>query len=536
MDVLAAVEASGDEHLKEKFQCAVGAVQRTFDLFGQAAVAFSFNGGKDSTVLLHILRVAVALAGKCDAAEEPDAAAARQQSNAAAGTSGTQPHSGLGAVRTFIFKRRDDFPEILAFVRAMNTRYSLRLEELEGDFRVGLAGLIRRSGIKAIVLGTRRRDPNAEGQDAFCPSSAGWPPFMRVNPVLDWGYGDVWALLRAARLPYCALYDRGFTSIGSVTNTRPNSALCKEDGSFAPAHMLADARLERAGRAASPDVELERRRSDAGARGRPSATRTAALVVVGDEILAARVDDVNTRFLCRELRALGWRVCKAELVPDEVDAIAAAVRAASDAADVAITSGGLGPTPDDVTMAGVAAALGHPLGRDCDLEARLRDYFGPDITRAHLKMAEAPVAETAILELEPQDGRTSAFPVVRARNVYVLPGVPELLRQKWQAVRAELAAGSALAPFRSVSLRLAPTDEAAVAPALEALHSEFDGGVAVGSYPVSGQADGAGLVLSLEGKDARQLEAASSRLASELPAGTRLVSMQHDAACLDRLR
>ena len=68
----------------------------------------------------------------------------------------------------------------------------------------------------------RRGDPNAEGQDAFCPSSAGWPPFMRVNPVLGWGYGDVWALLRAARLPYCALYDRGFTSIGSVTNTRPN--------------------------------------------------------------------------------------------------------------------------------------------------------------------------------------------------------------------------------------------------------------------------------------------------------------------------
>ena len=56
----------------------------------------------------------------------------------------------------------------------------------------------------------------------FCPSSAGWPPFLRVNPVLDWGYGDVWALLRAAHLPYCALYDRGFTSIGSVTNTQPN--------------------------------------------------------------------------------------------------------------------------------------------------------------------------------------------------------------------------------------------------------------------------------------------------------------------------
>jgi hypothetical protein len=196
-------------------------------------------------------------------------------------------------VRTFIFEQRNDFPEILAFVRGMDARYGLRLEELQGDFRAGLASLIRRSGVKAIVLGTRRRrprprpgrawapqhpvvapvsaapepvaarpigwdaltgvccllsmrrarlsgtahgtqlagpdaararrgDPNAEGQDLFCPSSAGWPAFMRVNPVLDWGYADVWALLRAAAVPYCALYDRGFTSIGSTADTRPN--------------------------------------------------------------------------------------------------------------------------------------------------------------------------------------------------------------------------------------------------------------------------------------------------------------------------
>ena len=63
-------------------------------------------------------------------------------------------------MRTFIFERRDDFPEILDFVRAMDGRYGLRLEELEGDFRAGLAGLIRRSGVKAIVLGTRRRNPS----------------------------------------------------------------------------------------------------------------------------------------------------------------------------------------------------------------------------------------------------------------------------------------------------------------------------------------------------------------------------------------
>ena len=150
--------------------------------------------------------------------------------------------AGLGAVRTFIFERRDDFPEILDFVRAMDARYGLRLEELEGDFRSGLASLIRRSGVKAIVLGTRRRDPsplckeykhawrrpvpacadgpkwggtcsapayggpqcrqvtvchwrrgdpNAEGQNAFCPCSAGWPPFMqRAKSCVSLAQGD----------------------------------------------------------------------------------------------------------------------------------------------------------------------------------------------------------------------------------------------------------------------------------------------------------------------------------------------------------
>jgi 3'-phosphoadenosine 5'-phosphosulfate sulfotransferase (PAPS reductase)/FAD synthetase len=69
---------------------------------------------------------------------------------------------------------------------------------------------------------TRRGDPNADGQEYFCPSSAGWPPFMRINPILDWSYADVWGFLRACELPYCCLYDQGYTSLGGVHNTLPN--------------------------------------------------------------------------------------------------------------------------------------------------------------------------------------------------------------------------------------------------------------------------------------------------------------------------
>lgn len=74
----------------------------------------------------------------------------------------------------------------------------------------------------AHALRPRRGDPNADGQEYFCPSSAGWPPFMRINPILDWSYADVWGFLRACDVPYCRLYDAGYTSLGGVHNTLPN--------------------------------------------------------------------------------------------------------------------------------------------------------------------------------------------------------------------------------------------------------------------------------------------------------------------------
>ena len=80
------------------------------------------------------------------------------------------------------------------------------------------------------------------------------------------------------------------------------SLLSKEDGTFAPAYMLADSRMERAGRSSKPAQQQSMHTT--------ALTRTAAIVIVGDEILAAKVQDLNTYFLCSELRAIGWRVCK----------------------------------------------------------------------------------------------------------------------------------------------------------------------------------------------------------------------------------
>ncbi|EFN50929.1 hypothetical protein CHLNCDRAFT_28612 [Chlorella variabilis] len=371
MEVLTAIEGCEDTRLKARFLKAISLVSRALDLYGTRGVAFSFNGGKDSTVLLHLLRATVAQ---------------RQRLHeATVGTpNGFCDDLPLGGVLTFFFHHDTDFPEILEFTHETNKQYGLCMEILTGDFKQGLEQLLQQTHIQGIILGTRRGDPNAADQETFCPSSVGWPPFMRINPILDWSYHDVWGFLNLAHVPYCCLYDQGYTSLGAVSNTVPNSALRLEDGSYAPAHMLPDARLERAGR----QSKVQRQVSEAG-----SANRTAALLIIGDEILSAKVEDANTPFLCRELRAIGWTVNKVVVVRDDVLAICQEVRRLSAAHDIVITAGGLGPTLDDVTMAALAEAVDQRLALHPQLESRIRKKFGDNTTSAHLKMAEAPTGK-----------------------------------------------------------------------------------------------------------------------------------------------
>lgn len=86
-------------------------------------------------------------------------------------------------------------------------------------------------GIRAIMVGTRRTDPHGGALSAFDPTDHGWPAFMRVHPVLEWRYAEVWAFLRHLGVGYCALYDEGYTSLGGTNDTRPNPRLrVVEDG------------------------------------------------------------------------------------------------------------------------------------------------------------------------------------------------------------------------------------------------------------------------------------------------------------------
>ncbi|RNA43203.1 FAD synthase [Brachionus plicatilis] len=103
--------------------------------------------------------------------------------------------------------------------------------------------------LDTILMGTRRTDSSYfKTMPEFSPTDKDWPDYMRVSPILDWNYSEIWYFIRALRLPYCSLYDRGYTSLDSKMNTVPNKALLKPDGTYLPAYFLENEELERESR------------------------------------------------------------------------------------------------------------------------------------------------------------------------------------------------------------------------------------------------------------------------------------------------
>lgn len=233
---------------------------------------------------------------------------------------------------------------------------------------------------------------------------------------------------------------------------------------------------------------------------------TAAIVLVGNELLSGKIADTNAAWLCRELRALGVDVRRISVVPDEVETIAAEIEAARAAAEVVFTSGGVGPTHDDVTIAGIARALGVGVVRHPALVALLREYYGDGLNDARLKMAEMPEGAELI------GGESLRFPVIHAGGIYVLPGVPEIFRQKFVAIRERFREP----PFhlRSVFIRIG---EGTLADHLNGLLREFPE-LMLGSYPEFANPEYR-VKVTLESKDPAYVEAAVDRFLERLPEG-----------------
>ena len=120
------------------------------------------------------------------------------------------------------------------------------------NFKEEIAKITEEEGIKAIILGNRYRDPYSDQLKPTCASSPGWPVFTRVHPVLEWTYSEVWDFLRKFHLPYCSLYDQGYTSLGERHNSIPNPHLAVESDEgtkkFLPAYELKNGEYERESR------------------------------------------------------------------------------------------------------------------------------------------------------------------------------------------------------------------------------------------------------------------------------------------------
>jgi molybdenum cofactor synthesis domain-containing protein len=231
----------------------------------------------------------------------------------------------------------------------------------------------------------------------------------------------------------------------------------------------------------------------------------AAIIVIGNEILSGKVVDTNAPFLTRELRAIGVTLKRILTIPDEVDEIAEAVKEFRPRYDVVFTSGGVGPTHDDVTMEGIAKGLGRRLVRHPAIENRLREFYKEHVNDARLKMSEVPEGSELLV-----DGRLG-FPTVKCENFYILPGIPELFEQKFEALRERFSA----TPY---TMRVVYTreGEGSIAEHLNATLAAFPE-LLLGSYPKLSHPEYT-VKLTLESKDPEYVDRALAHLLQLLPA------------------
>ncbi len=230
---------------------------------------------------------------------------------------------------------------------------------------------------------------------------------------------------------------------------------------------------------------------------------SAAMLVIGDEILSGRTQDTNTRYLAGELTARGIDLKEVRVVPDDHAAIVAALNDLRPRFDHVFTSGGIGPTHDDITADAVAAAFGAGIGVRDDAREAMRAFYdsiGGTLTPARLRMARIPDGATLI------DNPVSGAPGFSIGNVHVMAGVPSVFKAMVAGLLPRLRGG---APLVSRSLRV-ERGESEIAEALAALAEEFDD-LSIGSYPFR-QEGILGTNIVVRGTDADRIETAMARL------------------------
>jgi len=208
-----------DQGLAKKVAHSLDIIKRALAEYKLEGVALSFNGGKDCCVLLHLLYLVLS------------------------------KHYPFSQLKILYFSHPNSFPEVDNFVHKCVEIYGANIIFVTTPIMQALTEQVKEHSMKAVFMGTRSTDPRCSTLKEFAPTDTqhGWPALTRVNPILHWCYEDVWKFLKELNVPYCELYDRGYTSIGATTDTIPNPALQTGAG-FDPAYKLSDGSKERAGR------------------------------------------------------------------------------------------------------------------------------------------------------------------------------------------------------------------------------------------------------------------------------------------------
>jgi len=200
---------------------------------------------------------------------------------------------------------------------------------------------------------------------------------------------------------------------------------------------------------------------------------SACVIVVGNEILSGRTKDSNLVWLAEQLNSLGIRLLEARVIPDVEAVIIKTINECRVLYDYIFTTGGIGPTHDDITSLAVAKAFGVSLIRHAEAERRLTQHYGAEnLNAARLKMAEIPEKATLI------DNPVSAAPGFLIENVYVMAGVPRIMQAMFDGIKHSLKGGE---PMLSLSISVYLT-EGVIAEALTEIqnrHLEVE----IGSYP-----------------------------------------------------
>jgi len=231
---------------------------------------------------------------------------------------------------------------------------------------------------------------------------------------------------------------------------------------------------------------------------------TACLLIIGNEILSGRTKDANLPYLAVGLNEAGVQLKEVRVIPDEEAEIVATVNAVRARFDYVFTTGGIGPTHDDITAECIAKAFGVPLLRNQEAVRRLEAHYAGrvELNEARLRMANVPQGGTLI------DNPVSKAPGFRIGNVFVMAGVPMIMQAMFDGIKHTLKGGATMLS-RTLSADIPEGKMAADLTALQARYQDLQ----IGSYPYM-RMGSAGAAIVMRGTDAARLDAAAVELAA----------------------